>query len=49
MGRKTYTPKFKFSVVLEVLKSEKSEAEVARADYPITPCPRERQGPFHTS
>lgn len=31
MGRKTYTPKFKFNVVLEVLKSEKSEAEVARA------------------
>jgi len=34
MGRKSnkrYSPKFKFTVVLEVLKSEKSDAEVARA------------------
>jgi len=28
---KRYSPKFKFNVVLEVLKSEKSDAEVARA------------------
>ena len=34
MGKKStkrYSPKFKFTVVLEVLKSEKSDAEVARA------------------
>ena len=34
MGKKTnkrYSPKFKFTVVLEVLRSEKSDAEVARA------------------
>jgi transposase len=31
MGRKTYSPQFKFNVVLELLKEEKSEAEVARA------------------
>lgn len=31
MARTTYTPKFKFNVVLELLRSEKSEAEVARA------------------
>lgn len=29
---KRYSPKFKFNVVLEALKSEKSDAEVARAD-----------------
>ena len=28
MGRKTYTPKFRLNVVLEVLRSEKAEAEV---------------------
>ncbi len=28
---KRYSPKFKFTVVLEVLKGEKSDAEVARA------------------
>lgn len=34
MGSKSgmrYTPEFKFRVVLEALKSDKSEAEVARA------------------
>ena len=34
MGKKStkrYSPKFKFTVVLEMLKSEKSDAEVARA------------------
>jgi transposase len=39
MGRKSnkrYSPKFKFTVVLEVLKSEKPEAEVARA-YDVHP------------
>lgn len=39
MGRKNgkrYTPKFKFNVVLEVLKSERADAEVARA-YDVHP------------
>lgn len=33
---KRYSPKFKFNVVLEVLTSEKSDAEVARA-YEVHP------------
>ena len=33
---KRYSPKFKFNVVLEALKSEKSDAEVARA-YDVHP------------
>ena len=33
---KRYTPKFKFTVVLEALKSDKSDAEVARA-YEVHP------------
>ncbi|MEQ9569354.1 MAG: transposase [Longimicrobiales bacterium] len=33
---KRYSAKFKFSVVLEVLRSEKSDAEVARA-YEVHP------------
>jgi transposase-like protein len=38
MGSKSkrYSPKFKFNVVLEVLRSEKTEAEVARA-YDVHP------------
>lgn len=39
MGSKTgkrYSPKFKFNVVLEALRSEKSDAEVARA-YDVHP------------
>lgn len=39
MGRKKgkrYSPKFKFNVVLEVLKTDKSDAEVARA-YEVHP------------
>ena len=38
MGKKEkrYTPKFKFQVVLEVLQSERAEAEVARA-YDVHP------------
>ena len=34
--RKRYSPKFKFNVVLEVLKTDKSDAEVARA-YEVHP------------
>ena len=30
-GARQYSPKFKFTVVLEVLRGEKSEAEIARA------------------
>ena len=33
---KRYTPKFKFTVVLEALRSDKSDAEVARA-YEVHP------------
>ncbi|HSR54120.1 MAG TPA: transposase [Acidobacteriota bacterium] len=33
---KRYSPKFKFNVVLEALRSEKSDAEVARA-YDVHP------------
>lgn len=33
---KRYSPQFKFNVVLEALKSEKSDAEVARA-YEVHP------------
>jgi transposase len=33
---KRYSPKFKFNVVLEVLRTEKSDAEVARA-YDVHP------------
>jgi len=35
-NHKRYSPKFKFNVVLEVLKTDKSDAEVARA-YDVHP------------
>lgn len=36
--RKQYTPKFKFQVVLETLKADRSDAELARAFgiHPVT-------------
>ena len=36
MARKTYSPKFKFQVVLETLSGDKSTAEIARA-YEVHP------------
>jgi transposase-like protein len=36
MSSKTYSAKFKFRVVLEVLQSERSQAEIARA-YDVHP------------
>lgn len=36
MANKSYSPKFKFRVVMEALKSDKADAEVARA-YDVHP------------
>lgn len=38
MSRKTYSAKFKFNVVIEALKSDSTEAEVARRHgvHPVT-------------
>jgi transposase len=38
MARRTYPPSFKFSVVIEALRSDRTEAEVARSHglHPVT-------------
>ena len=38
MARRSYPPSFKFAIVLEVLKAERTEAEVARSHglHPVT-------------
>jgi transposase-like protein len=36
MGNKSYSPRFKFRVVMEALESDKADAEIARA-YDVHP------------